>query len=164
MIPESYAKHRLPTTVQHEKIHLLQKKHPELWEVWYEQLWKYKLHDAPPAGMPNLLLTRRRNNPDTDGKPWSCWRDRYWSVACFTTENPQSLNDATTYWWDAETGATTIEPPPEWSEFFGLPAQDEHPHEIAAQMIANKTGNKNRIQELTTLYENHFHIQKKDPK
>jgi len=157
MIPESYSKNRFTTTVEHEKIHLLQRRHPELWEAWYKLLWSYTIHKAPPAMMPSSLLEKRRHNPDTEDKPFACWRNRWWSLATYTT-NPTSLLDAKIVWWDEKTGAISSEAPPEWSEFFGHQPQDEHPHEIAAQMLANGAGNKNLRERLVTIYEKHFYL------
>lgn len=157
MIPESYSKNRFTTTVEHEKIHLLQRRHPELWETWYKLLWSYTIHKAPPAKMPSSLLEKRRHNPDTEDKPFACWRGRWWSLAIYTT-NPTSLLDAKIVWWDEKTGVVSSEAPPEWSSFFGQQPQDEHPHEIAAQMIANGAGNKNLREGLVAIYEKHFYL------
>jgi hypothetical protein len=157
MIPETYPKDRLPTTIEHEKIHLLQRRHPELWEAWYKLLWSYTLQDTPPEGMPARLLSHRRYNPDTANKPFASWKNRYWSVAIYRSGTPGSLEEADTVWWDQQTGAISQDAPPEWQDFFGKSPQDEHPHEMAAQMIANSTGNKNRRQELIAIYEKHFY-------
>jgi len=157
MIPESYSKDRFTTTVEHEKIHLLQRRHPELWEAWYKLLWSYTIHKTPPPTMPSSLLEKRRHNPDTEDKPFACWRDRWWSLAIYNS-NPTSLLDAKIVWWDEKTGTVSSEAPPEWTNFFGKQPQDEHPHEIAAQMIANGAGNKNLRERLTTVYEKHFYL------
>ena len=157
MIPESYSKDRFTTTVEHEKIHLLQRRHPELWEAWYKLLLSYTIHSTPPSSMPSSLLEKRRHNPDTEDKPFACWRDRWYSLAVYNT-NPASLLDAKTVWWDTKTGTVSSEAPPEWTDFFGKQPQDEHPHEIAAQMIANGAGNKNLRAKLITVYEKHFYL------
>jgi hypothetical protein len=157
MIPESYSKDRFTTTVEHEKIHLLQRRHPELWEAWYKLLWSYTIHKTPPPEMPSSLLEKRRHNPDTEDKPFACWRGRWWSLAVYNS-NPTSLLDAKIVWWDEKTGFASSEAPPEWTDFFGQQPQDEHPHEIAAQMIANGAGNKNLRERLTTVYEKHFYL------
>jgi len=156
MIPESYSKDRFTTTVEHEKIHLLQRRHPELWEAWYKLLWSYTIHKTPPPMMPSSLLETRRHNPDIEDKPFACWRGRWWSLTTYTI-NPTSLLDAKTVWWDEKTGSVSSEAPPEWNNFFGNQPQDEHPHEIAAQMIANGAGNKNLRERLVTVYEKHFY-------
>lgn len=157
MIPESYSKDRFTTTVDHEKIHLLQRRYPELWEAWYKLLWSYTIHKAPPPAMPSSLLEKRRHNPDTEDKPFACWRGRWYSLAVYNS-NPTSLLDAKTVWWDEKTGEISSEAPPEWTDFFGKQPQDEHPHEIAAQMLANGAGNKNLRERLTTVYEKHFFL------
>lgn len=157
MIPESYSKDRFTTTVEHEKIHLLQRRHPELWEAWYKLLWSYTIHKTPPPTMPSSLLEKRRHNPDTEDKPFACWRGRWYSLAVYNS-NPTSLLDAKIVWWDEKTGTVSNEAPPEWTDFFGNQPQEEHPHEIAAQMIANGAGNKNLRERLTTVYEKHFYL------
>jgi hypothetical protein len=157
MIPESHPKERLPITVEHEKIHLLQRRYPEIWEAWYKLMWSYKIQKTPPAEMPKELLEKRRFNPDTEDKPFTCWRGRWWSIAVYTSKNPESLADTKIVWWDEKTGQITGEAPPEWSDFFGTQPQDEHPHEMAAQMIANGAGNKNLREKLMTVYEKHFY-------
>ena len=157
MIPESHPKERLPITVEHEKIHLLQRRHPELWETWYKLMWSYKIQKSPPSKMPAELLEKRRFNPDTEDKPFSCWRDRWWSLTIYTSKDPGSLAAAETIWWDEQTNTIRQEAPPEWSDFFGVQPQDEHPHEMAAQMIANGAGNKNLRERLVTVYEKHFY-------
>ena len=158
MIPESYSKDRLLTTIEHEKIHLLQRLHPELWETWYKLLWSYTIHRTPPSEMPASILEKRRLNPDIEDKPFAKWRDRWWSVTIYTSPTPSSLLDAKTIWWDEKTGSVSSEAPPEWNDFFGNQPQDEHPHEIAAQMIANGAGNKNLRERLVTAYEKHFYL------
>jgi hypothetical protein len=155
-IPISHPKALLPTTIRHEKIHLLQRRYPELWEEWYKHLWSYSLFDKPPTGFPEELFNRRRHNPDIEEKPFACWKNRWWSIACFTSNTPHKLTDARTMWWDSQTETILRDVPEGWSDFFGKPAQDEHPHEIAAQMIANNSGNEIRIKELTQVYETHF--------
>jgi len=107
--------------------------------------------------MPKELLEKRRFNPDTEDKPFTCWRGRWWSIAVYTSKNPESLADTKIVWWDEKTGQITGEAPPEWSDFFGTQPQDEHPHEMAAQMIANGAGNKNLREKLMTVYEKHFY-------
>ena len=159
VIPESYPESRLKMTIDHEKIHLLQRRYPLVWETWYEKMWSYRISRTPPAGMPLELLERRRINPDIEEKSFAEWKG-WWSLAAFRSEYPSSLKDAETVWWNEKTGEQRKTPPPEWLTFFagkeGSPAQDEHPHEMAAQMIANGTGNKNRIIELVKVYEHHF--------
>jgi len=158
MIPEGYSKDRLLTTIEHEKIHLLQRRHPKIWEGWYKLLWSYTIQAEKPKDMPVELIKRRRYNPDTEEKPFACWQNRYWSVPVYTSMDPGSIAECKTVWWDQQTGQVSEEMPPEWSNFFGKQSQDEHPHEMAAQIIANGAGNKNRSQELVAIYKKHFYL------
>lgn len=158
-MPEGYSQERWATTVEHEKIHLLQRQHPHLWALWYEKLWNFRITNMAPASDPRIpqeLLKKRRQNPDIEHKPYAVWKNRYWSFAAFTSDKPTSLLEAKTVWWDQETGEILTGAPPGFSEFFGSPAQDEHPHEIAAQMLANDSGNPERIKELKLLFNAHF--------
>ena len=157
MIPESHPKERLAITVEHEKIHLLQRRYPEIWEAWYKLMWSYTIQKSPPARMPKELVDKRRFNPDTEDKPFTCWRGRWWSVPVYISMNPGSLAETEIVWWDEETGQISKSAPPEWSDFFGQQPQDEHPHEMAAQMIANGAGNKNLREKLVSVYEKHFY-------
>jgi len=160
MMPESYPENRIAVTIEHEKIHLLQRRHPIIWESWYKRLWNYTIYPEPPKDFPYDLMKRRRINPDIEDKPYARWIGKegtgWWSLAVFRSDYPSSLKDADTVWWNEKTGDQSKSPPPEWITFFGGPGQDEHPHEMAAQMIANGTGNKNRILELVKIYEFHF--------
>jgi hypothetical protein len=163
-IPNSYPKHRLQMTIEHEKIHLLQRRFPLLWETWYTKLWQMTLAHNPPVNFPEELLELRRINPDIENKPFACWKNRWWVLAVYKSRIPSSLLEARTCWWDSKNNQILYEPPEGWISFFGSPAQDEHPHEMAAQMLANYTGSSDRIKELRILYQSHFTGHTKNPK
>jgi hypothetical protein len=129
-------RHRI---LQHERIHISQRRHPKAWCKFYKIAWSFTLHTTPPAGLPSSLQDARRSNPDTwcptMGGPWSCWRGRWWPIPIYDTMLQPTLRKAHTVWWDSQTQTSHDTPPSEWTTFFGHPAQDEHPHEIAATLI-----------------------------
>ena len=136
-IPDGFPHSRLPSTLDHEKIHLLQRQMPESWARFYRIAWNYELYTAPPVGMPTELVEMLRANPDTADTPWCCWRGRWWSVPVYQSRKNLSLRDAPVKWWDAETGLISITPPEDWLRFFGSGVhQLEHPHEMTAEYLA----------------------------
>ena len=132
IIPDNIHIGEREATIQHELIHISQRRHPAEWEQFYRRNWAFEIQDSPPTGIPTELIAARRSNPDTWRQPWCCWMGRWWPVAIYTSTTSPQLRDAQTVWWDAWRQKTFQEPPTEWVAFFGRPAQEEHPHEIAA--------------------------------
>jgi len=141
-IPEGFPEARLNGTIEHEKIHLHQKKYPNLWKKFYLNKWKYQIYDSPPSFIPSSLITNKRANPDTGDEPWCCWNNRWWSVPVYK-DYDLSLSQAPIKWYDQQTNKIFDNPPKEWIEFFGNDIfQLEHPHEISAVLLsANKKNN-----------------------
>lgn len=124
-----------PDVIQHELIHISQRRHPDEWESFYNRAWAFTVHESAPPKMPKSLIEGRRANPDTYEIPWSCWKKRWWPVPIYTSPKVLTLRDAHTVWWDEWRDEISTDPPAEWMTFFGLPAQQEHPHEIAAVLL-----------------------------
>jgi hypothetical protein len=126
--------------IRHELVHILQRRNPDIWLEFYRRNWSFTFAPTAPQGLPQTIQAARRSNPDTwdpeSGGPWSCWQHRWWPVAVYRTPSNPILRDAETVWWDSATGQVLAEPPTEWTAFFGKPTQDEHPHELAATMLA----------------------------
>jgi len=135
IMPDSISVADKGPIIEHERIHIYQRRKPEAWAKFYKLAWAFTLHKTPPTNMPTSVREERRSNPDTYEVPWPCWKERYWPVPVYKDpENPQ-LRVATTVWWDEQDRELLSNPPPGWSVFFGKPSQDEHPHELAAVMI-----------------------------
>jgi hypothetical protein len=136
LIPDSIPPPLRQETLEHEMIHIWQRRFPQAWIDFYRRNWSFEFHDAPPSDMPTDLIQARRSNPDTwdpdTGGPWACWMGRYWPVPVYRDPQQPRLRDAITVWWDTWKRTILTAPPIAWSAFFGTPAQDEHPHEIAA--------------------------------
>lgn len=139
--------------LRHERVHLLQKRNPVVWENFYRLEWEYRIYSTPPAEIAEqeALL---RGNPDTAEKPWACWRNRYWFAPFYHDEQRPTLLGAPVRIWDSgarigtgvkghsPAGRWISEPPAEWRTFFcadgKCPYQYEHPHEIAAELWTRK--------------------------
>jgi hypothetical protein len=130
-------KTRRENVLVHERLHLRQKREPELWKRFYTERWGYTdFRDQPPAEAPRLAV---RGNPDTADSPWVCWQNRYWFTAVYRDTKEPSISRSSVAVWDSKTGAVSHDPPHEWQSFFcgrECPHQWEHPHEISAEFIA----------------------------
>lgn len=135
IIPVSVPLAHRDTTIRHELIHIHQRRNPEAWATFYRRNWSFVLNSKAPADIPDALRLARRSNPDTWTTAWACWQGRYWPVAVYESPTTPHLRDAVTVWWDSWRQAVLTEPPQGWTDFFGTPSQNEHPHEIAAVML-----------------------------
>ena len=138
IIPDSVLPTERQEVLNHELIHVFQARDSDTWRQFYRRNWSFELFKEPPASLPADLRAAKRANPDTADFPWSCWKGRYWPMAVYTDPKHPTLRGAVTVWWDTWKSATLgpNDPPEGWTTFFGPVAQDEHPNEIAAVMIA----------------------------
>ena len=136
-IPINFPKDHLPALMDHERVHLLQRRMPESWARFYRLKWDYRIYNSPPVGMPNNLIKLRRANPDTAIEPFACWKKRYWSVPVYLSTTNLSLKDAPIKWWDQELNTVSDSAPDTWAMFFGSDIhQCEHPHELTAEYLS----------------------------
>lgn len=139
IIPDSIPLPHRDQTIRHELIHIHQRRNPDAWRTFYRRAWSFQFAEAPPANLPAAVKEARRSNPDTwdpaTGGPWAVWQGRYWPVPIYTDAKNPKLREARTVWWDDWRQEVLAFPPAEWSAFFGTPAQDEHPHELAATYL-----------------------------
>lgn len=125
-------------TITHEMYHIWQRRRPDLWRSFYTQQWGFEFADGPPSDMPPSVVTARRSNPDTWDSPWVRWQRRYWPVCVYRDPSTPALRDATVVWWDDSDRTLLTAPPASWIAFFGRPAQEEHPHELAAVLLTDR--------------------------
>jgi hypothetical protein len=141
ILPDSIPEPFLQTTIDHELIHIFQRRHPNAWIDFYRRNWGFIFHEGPPADLPESIKEARRANPDTwdpdTGGPWPCWQGRFWPVPVYKSIQNPKLRDAVTIWYDGWRREVLQTPPDAWTQFFGDQAQDEHPHELAAVMIVS---------------------------
>jgi hypothetical protein len=137
VLPDSIPPPHRGPTIQHELVHIYQRREPSAWATFFQRNWSFILYDAPPASMPSSLTLARRSNPDC-WSTWPCWQGRYWPLAVYKNPKTPHLRDAVTVWWDDFRREVLTIPPPAWSAFFGAPSQDEHPNEMSAVMIVGE--------------------------
>jgi len=139
MTEVSWADRRRNTTLTHEHVHLEQKRKPLEWYEWYRRYWDYELLTVPPPDLPNKYVLGLRPNPDTADAPWALWRHR-WLFFPNYTDNNRTLRNANVLVWDT-TLKTIVDIPTSWKDVFcsgnSCPHQYEHPHELAAEYIAD---------------------------
>lgn len=130
--------------LRHERVHLLQRRYPDVWERFYTEKWGYTLPTSD-STIPNEvaeLMRKSRSNPDTADDPYVCWQNRYWFVPVYTNMESPALKDTEVKIWDSQHKIWLSEAPQEWKTFFcgenACPHQWEHPHEISAEIIADK--------------------------
>ena len=138
IIPDSVLPTERQDIINHELIHVYQARDPDVWKQFYRKNWGFEIFKDAPASLPADLRAAKRANPDTATAPWSCWKGRWWPFAVYTDPQHPTLRGAVTVWWDTWKNAVSKEAPEGWAEFFGRVQQDEHPHEIAAVMIAGE--------------------------
>jgi hypothetical protein len=126
------------TTLTHERVHLDQKRNRAIWIDFYRRYWDYEIYasydELPPEYKRNL-----RPNPDTADAPYALWRNRW---LFFSVYSPvRTLRDAIVKVWDTRRGIE-VGLPEEWKAEFcasnKCPRQYEHPHELAAEFIAER--------------------------
>jgi hypothetical protein len=131
-----------PTTLYHELIHIHQKQYPARWAAAYKDGIDFEIW---PGTLPDELESRRRINPDTVEHPYWIWRSRWVPVPVFVSPSERvQLRKIRVLFYDAVAAEWSSAAPREWVEFFGnsLPESHiEHPHELAAYLIAASTDN-----------------------
>lgn len=148
-MPESYSGN-YDKTIIHEKVHLNQRRNPEEWINFYKSYWDYEIFSKPPNFIPKELVEKRRANPDISIQPWCCWRKRWWSVPIY--KDNLRLSSTPIMWYDQKEDKILDKPPKEWIDFFGNDiAQIEHPHEISAVILSEKSFRKNKTSAIDIL-------------
>jgi len=136
IIPDSIPEPLYAEIMQHELVHIHQRRYQKAWAAFYQNQWGFVFHKHPPNALPVSIQAARRSNPDTYYTGWPCWKGRFWPAPVYVDPQAPRLRQAITVWWDAMKNDTVKDAPSEWLSFFGRQPQDEHPHELAAVMIA----------------------------
>lgn len=142
-MPEGFSKDKWAKTIEHEKIHLNQRKDFNNWKKFYKLHWNYDVYENPPTNMPESLVKMKRANPDTCFAPYACWNNIWWSVPVYKSLTNLNFRSCPVKWWNQKENKIYDNPPQEWVDFFGEDvSQAEHPNEISAVYIANALFNK----------------------
>jgi hypothetical protein len=121
-------------TLLHERIHLHQRRYPDIWSTLFNRLWNMKEWDGK---LPDKLEQNRRLNPDLLPVPFYIWKDTWVPYASFNDPVNPDLNHAPTVWYNVQQGTISKIPPMGWTEYFGKITNDEHPWEIAAYYLSD---------------------------
>jgi hypothetical protein len=129
-IPAYYPKENLQETLEHELVHLSQKKNPG---IWIRRLVK-EGWDPEPKQPPEELIRRCRINPDTLQLRYVAWNGRYIPLPLFEREDKPKLSDIQVRWWDLEKETLLIDTPQSFKEQYGEKSYSsvEHPFELWA--------------------------------
>ena len=142
-MPIGFPKNSWAKTIEHEKIHLSQRKDFANWKKFYRLYWNYELFENPPKDMPLKLVNMKRANPDTCFAPYACWNNNWWSVPVYKSHTNLNFQNCPNKWWNQSENKIYDKPPQKWFDFFGYDvSQAEHPNEISAVYIANWLFNK----------------------
>jgi hypothetical protein len=152
-IPDAIPEALREEIIRHELVHIWQRRHPDAWATFYRRQWSFEFHDDPPSGLPDDVIRMRRSNPDTWRQPWVRWMARWWPIAVYDDAEAPRLREAHTIWWDELRQTVITDPPIDWTAFFGLPSQDEHPHEIAAVFLADNATTSEAARRLQRWWE-----------
>lgn len=131
---------RRASILRHERIHLQQRRNPEIWRDFYKQAWMYTTHqeEEVPEELRSEEMRNIRGNPDTWPERWACWKNRYWFLPAYTNPAEPKLPQATVKIWDSQQKNMIDSPPIEWRMLFcdergKCPYQHEHPAEMSAE-------------------------------
>lgn len=130
-IPAYHSASALEETLQHEMVHLGQKKESALWKMKLE-LEGWKAVDE--TVIPDIWLRRCRLNPDTCGARFFAWEGRHVPLPLFVREDKPDLRDIVVRWYDIVDGLVKSSVPTSFSRKYGdLPISSmEHPYELFA--------------------------------
>jgi hypothetical protein len=135
-LPENIPSSALSNTLLHERVHLHQRRYPELWIKFVGANWSM----VPWAGkLPKDIEAARRINPDLLADPFFIWNDTWVPVCLYNDVGSPSLNQASTNWYNVNLKTMTRSAPDGWYSFFGHVPDDEHPWELSAYYIADNS-------------------------
>jgi len=144
-LPTTIDRSSLNQTVTHERIHVSQRLHPDAWVNLMNDAWSMTPWNGT---LPDELEFRHRINPDLVNAPHFIWKNQWVPLAIFQSTDKPSLTEINLIWWNDSTRTIHREPPPGWANFFGTNPSGEHPYEIAAYLLADKTTTNKAYQAL----------------
>lgn len=119
-------------TIEHELVHLHQRKNLNKWYDFYSKYWKFERY--PENNVPKEFIDNRRSNPDTIDSIYMIFSNKWLVIPIY---NNNSIKNASIIFYNINTKETLTQPPQEWIDFFGYTPQSEHPHEISANYIVS---------------------------
>ena len=130
-LPAYFPEERLAETMEHELVHIDQRKNPQ---AWREKLAAHGWTPASREEIPQQWRSRVRINPDTyDAQFWK-WAGRYIPLPLFEREDKPVLREISVRWWDTHDQRLNSQPPTSFTQKYGSLAASvaEHPYELYA--------------------------------
>jgi hypothetical protein len=124
-------KARLEDVLQHELVHIDQRKNPEKWmSKLLEDGWEPMTSSEVPAH----LQERCRLNPDTLQLRFPAWKGRYIPLPLFERADKPNLRDVQVRWYDIPNSVALTSPPTSFTQKYGDHSSSslEHPFELWA--------------------------------
>jgi len=130
-LPAYYPEDRLAETMEHELVHIDQRRNPE---AWRQELAAHGWTPASSEEIPQQWLSRVRINPDTHSAQFWKWAGRYIPLPLFEREDKPVLREISVRWWDTLDQRLNSLPPTSFTQKYGsLGASSmEHPYELYA--------------------------------
>lgn len=151
----------LKKVLDHELVHIMQRRDLITWKQFYS-FFKWKLYDNLNFinfyNVPLYLIEKIRYNPDISYSPYAIWNNRYLFVSCYIDIINPKIKESKTIIYDLYEKKEIEGLIPEYYEWMKR-NQNEHPHEIFAEIFAelensNKIDNidNNTLNKLKTFY------------
>jgi hypothetical protein len=130
-LPAYFPEERLAETMEHELVHIDQRKNPQ---AWREKLAAHGWTPASREEIPQQWRSRVRINPDTHTAQFWKWAGRYIPLPLFEREDKPVLREISVRWWDTLDQRLNSLPPTSFTQKYGsLGASSmEHPYELYA--------------------------------
>lgn len=130
-LPAYFPEERLAETMEHELVHIDQRKNPQ---AWREKLAAHGWTPASREEIPQQWRSRVRINPDTHTAQFWKWAGRYIPLPLFEREDKPVLREISVRWWDTLDQRLNSLPPNSFTQKYGsLGASSmEHPYELYA--------------------------------
>ena len=135
-MPAYFPDERRKETLFHEYVHIHQRRHLYQWDSFFQKEGWNPILDQ--EIIPKKYRDRCRLNPDTfTPTRFYAWKGKHIPLPLFEREDRPELRQVTVQWWDWTTGIRQNQPPRSFVERYGsMPAQPEHPRELAAVELA----------------------------
>jgi len=130
-LPAYYPEDRLAETMEHELVHIDQRRNPE---AWRQELAAHGWTPASSEEIPQQWLSRVRINPDTHSAQFWKWAGRYIPLPLFEREDKPVLREISIRWWDTADQRLHSQPPTSFTQKYGSLSASaaEHPYELYA--------------------------------
>ena len=129
-LPAYYPASKMKETLEHEMVHISQKRQATLWASRAEmEGWS----PVRPGLIPDFWASRMRLNPDTFSTLYA-WKGKYVPLPVYIREDKPSIREIEVRWLDVDEGIVKTSPPTSFTQTYGTigAVQAEHPYELWA--------------------------------